>query len=200
MIRTTRAQSAVEYAANYVSSQTLSFTDTVRIAGSWDVATGTLTLTGPASLADYQLALRSVTYQNLSDNPSTAARSISFLITDGGGNGPISSRTIAVTAVNDAPAGTDNTVTTLENAAYAFRAVDFGFSDVADGSANALDAVRIRLFRCWDLDNGVATERRTVENVADIIGGFLFTSVAGANGTGYAALLSRQDDGAPTLA
>ena len=40
--------------------------------------------------------------------------------------------TINVTAVNDAPAGTDNTVTTLEDTAYTFTAADFGFSDPND--------------------------------------------------------------------
>ena len=37
--------------------------------------------------------------------------------------------TINVTAVNDAPAGHDKTVTTLEDTAYTFTAADFGFSD-----------------------------------------------------------------------
>ena len=40
------------------------------ITGSWNAATGTLTLTGSDTLANYQAALRSVTYQNTSENPS----------------------------------------------------------------------------------------------------------------------------------
>ena len=46
--------------------------------------------------------------------------------------------TINVTAVNDAPAGTNNTVTTLEDTAYTFAAADFGFSDPNDSPANTL--------------------------------------------------------------
>ena len=46
--------------------------------------------------------------------------------------------TINVTAVNDAPAGTDKTVTTLEDTAYTFTAADFGFSDPNDSPANTL--------------------------------------------------------------
>ena len=42
---------------------------------------------------------------------------------------------INVTAVNDAPAGTDTTVTTLEDTAHTFSAADFGFSDAVDGDA-----------------------------------------------------------------
>ena len=37
--------------------------------------------------------------------------------------------TVNVTAVNDAPTGANNTVTTLEDTAYTFAAADFGFSD-----------------------------------------------------------------------
>ena len=51
--------------------------------------------------------------------------------------------TINVTSVNDAPAGTDNTVTTNEDTAYTFAAADFGFSDPNDSPANALAAVKI---------------------------------------------------------
>src|SRR6185295_12914173 len=37
--------------------------------------------------------------------------------------------TVNVTAVNDAPAGANNTVTVLEDSAYVFAAADFGFTD-----------------------------------------------------------------------
>jgi hypothetical protein len=93
--------------ANYQSSQdVLAFTNQNGISGSWDAATGTLTLTGQASLADYQAALRSVTYKNTSENPSTAVRTVSFTADDGGAQNHASNsqtRQISVTAVNDAP-------------------------------------------------------------------------------------------------
>ena len=40
--------------------------------------------------------------------------------------------TVNVTSVNDAPAGTNKTITTLEDTAYTFTAADFGFSDPND--------------------------------------------------------------------
>ena len=43
--------------------------------------------------------------------------------------------------VNDAPAGTDKTVTTLEDSATTFTAADFGFTDPDDDPGNALLAV-----------------------------------------------------------
>ena len=47
-----------------------------------------------------------------------------------------------MTAVNDAPAGTNNTVTTLEDTAYTFASADFGFSDPDDDRPTTL-AVKI---------------------------------------------------------
>ena len=61
--------------------------------------------------------------------------------------------TVNVTSVNDAPAGTDNTVTTLEDTQYTFAAADFGFTDPNDSPANALTAVTITTDPgCWQLD------------------------------------------------
>src|SRR5437660_431303 len=48
--------------------------------------------------------------------------------------------TINVTSVNDAPAGTDNTVTTNEDTAHTFTALEFGFSDANDSEAKTLPA------------------------------------------------------------
>ena len=41
--------------------------------------------------------------------------------------------TIDVTSVNDAPAGTDNTVTVDEDGTHVFAAGEFGFSDSDSG-------------------------------------------------------------------
>jgi hypothetical protein len=65
-----------------------------------------LTLTGSSTVANYQTALRSVTYANSSENPSTVTRTISFQVDDGGALNDLSNtatRDITVTAVNDAP-------------------------------------------------------------------------------------------------
>src|SRR5205085_10221299 len=83
-------------------------------------------------------------------NGSTYA-SFTFQVQDNGGtaNGGVdldaSANTVAinVTSVNDAPAGADRTVTTLEDAAYTFSTGDFGFTDPSDTAANALLAVKV---------------------------------------------------------
>jgi hypothetical protein len=51
--------------------------------------------------------------------------------------------TIVVTSVNDAPVGTDNTVTTAEDVAYKFAVADFGFTDPLDNPPNNFDRVKI---------------------------------------------------------
>src|SRR5204862_292429 len=78
-----------------------------------------------------------------------------FQVQDNGGtaNGGVNldatprTMTVDVTSVNDAPVGTNNTVTTLEDTTYTFTAADFGFTDPIDAAntagANALLNVKV---------------------------------------------------------
>ncbi len=54
-------------------------------------------------MANYQAALRSVTYQNTSENPSTLNRTVTITASDGVLVSAPSTRQIAVTSVNDPP-------------------------------------------------------------------------------------------------
>ncbi|MEY2514377.1 MAG: hypothetical protein QOJ89_1735, partial [bacterium] len=74
------------------------------IASSFSAPTGTLTLSGSATVAAYEAALRAVTYQNTSDDPSSSPRTVTFTARDAGGFGTSATRTITVAPVNDAPA------------------------------------------------------------------------------------------------
>ena len=137
----------------------------------------------------------------------TGYASFTFQVQDDGGtaNGGVNldqspnTMTINVTSVNDAPAGTDKTVTTLEDTAYMFTAADFGFSDPNDSPANAWLAVKITTLPGAGTltDNGVAVTAGQFVSVADINAGLLmFTPAANANGTGYASFTFQvQDDG-----
>ena len=64
--------------------------------------------------------------------------------------------TIDVTEVNDPPAGTDRTVTTLEDVPYVLTVADFGFSDPTDTPPDSLLAVDYVA-----ADGGVANQWRT---------------------------------------
>ena len=57
---------------------------------------------GTDSVANYQTALRSVTYENLSDDPQ-ASKTITFIVSDDQFDSNSQSRTINITAENDAP-------------------------------------------------------------------------------------------------
>ena len=94
----------VQITGSYVSGEdVLAFTNQLGITGNWEATTGTLTLGGTASIADYQTALRSVRYQDTSDDPSTATRTVTFAVSDGVTNSSTAQQ-VTVAAVNDAPA------------------------------------------------------------------------------------------------
>ncbi|MFL6292372.1 MAG: Ig-like domain-containing protein, partial [Thermoanaerobaculia bacterium] len=199
----TDLQSAtVKITANYVNGEdVLSFVDTANITAVFAAATGTLTLTGTDTLANWETALRSVLYENTSDSPSTAARTVTWIVNDGVSDStpdPDTS-TINITATNDAPAGTDGSVSTGEDTDYVFAAVDFGFTDPNDTPANALLAVRITTLPALGsltLSGGAVTAGQSIA-VADITGGNLkFTPAANGNGSPYTTFTFQvQDDG-----
>lgn len=77
------------------------------ISTSFNSLTGMLTLSGLASVADYQAILRTVAYQNLSENPDGLARPIGVAVSDGVIDGE-ANLVIELVAVNDAPTITSN--------------------------------------------------------------------------------------------
>ncbi|MCP4269432.1 MAG: hypothetical protein GY777_28325, partial [Candidatus Brocadiaceae bacterium] len=82
----------------------LAFTDGGGITGSYDSGTGVLTLSGTATLAAYEAALESITYENTnSDDPNTGNRTIAWAVFDGNDTSAGVTSTITVAATNDAP-------------------------------------------------------------------------------------------------
>jgi hypothetical protein len=95
----------------HAAGDALDFVNQSGITGSYNGTTGVLTLTGSATPAAYQTALRSVKYISSSEDPSTATRTATFQVTDGPNPSNLSnavSRDITVTAVNDAPVADDD--------------------------------------------------------------------------------------------
>jgi hypothetical protein len=83
----------------------LSFTNNYGIIGNWDANTGTLSLSGTASVSNYEKALSEVTYINISESPNTAVRTITFIVNAIdllGGTSNAALRNITVTQINDA--------------------------------------------------------------------------------------------------
>ena len=108
--------------------------------------------------------------------------------------------TSAVTlGVNAAPTGIAKTVTMLEDVAYTFTTVDFGFSDVKNTPPNSLLAVKMTTLPSTGvlIDNTVAVTAGQQVLAADISAGKLkFTPVPNGNGACIPVIRSGvQDDG-----
>ena len=97
-------------------ADTLSFTNQNGITGSYDASTGVLTLSGNASIADYQAALRSVEFSTSDNSTSPAARTISFQVTDSvGAASNTAQRTIDVSEAAMPPVAVNHTYTAVGN-------------------------------------------------------------------------------------
>src|SRR6266542_4368127 len=70
----------------------------INVVGS---GTHVITLTGAASAADYQTALRQITFNNTDTNPSTETRVIDIVVNDGAGNSNTAQALIQVEVVNN---------------------------------------------------------------------------------------------------
>ena len=86
---TTLASATVAIGAGFVAGDTLNFTNQNGITGSYDAATGVLTLSGTTSVANYQTALASITYSftptngDPSSGGSDPTRTVSWTVNDG---------------------------------------------------------------------------------------------------------------------
>ncbi len=115
--------------------------DALIVAGSLPagiIATGaggaTLTLSGIAPAAAYQLALGQIRYATGSQDPdaggSDPARTIIVTVNDGSADSVPATATVAVTGVNDAPSGGNSTIAAIEDDIVSIHAGDFLFADM----------------------------------------------------------------------
>jgi hypothetical protein len=112
----------------------LAFTAQNGITGSFDAATGVLTLTGSATVASYQVALRSVTYANTNAAPSTATRTLSIVASDGQADSLPAGRDITI-ALASAPTLDQPAPVTVDEDSGAFALTLSGIGAGASGGA-----------------------------------------------------------------
>ena len=95
----------VAISSGFVTSEdVLHFTSQNGITGSFNTTSGVLDLSGTTTIANYQTALRSITYQNTNNsNPSTTNRVLDINITDSKATSLNVQRTIAITAIANTP-------------------------------------------------------------------------------------------------
>ncbi|ROZ61503.1 hypothetical protein, partial [Ramlibacter sp. WS9] len=179
----------VAITSNFAGTQdVLAFTNILGITGNYNSGTGVLTLSGTQTLANYETALESVTYQNTSDDPSSAARTVTWTVTDNGTPAPAASvgatSTVTVAAVNDGPVNTVPTNASLGTAVSNTNFAVTGIS-VADLDANPAN-VQVQVVTT----NGAST--------LTLSGGASVT--AGVNGTGTVTIQGTVADVNATLA
>jgi hypothetical protein len=124
----------------------------------------------------------------LAPNASGTATITLVLVDGGGGTDTSSPQTFTITAnpTSDAPAGADNTVTTLEDTPHTFGAADFGFTDPTDAPADAFAGVVVTTLPASGTlrNNGAAVTAGQFVSAADIAAGNLtFTPALNATAT-----------------
>ena len=171
----------VSITGNFVSAQDLLAFSNVpatmgNVAAIYNTGSGVMTLTSAgatATLAQWQAALRAVTYANSSENPSTLARSVSFQVNDGQVENNLSNivtSTINVTTVNDPP------VITLPAAQNVNEDTTLTFSS---GNSNLISVSDV------DAGSGLVQITLSVTNGTLTLNGTAgLTLVSGGSGTG----------------
>jgi uncharacterized protein YjlB len=173
-------------------------------------ASGTLTLgatvlSGGESISAAELAAGDLIFTPAPSVSGSAYTSFSFQVQDDGGtaNGGVdldptpNTLSIDINPVNDAPSGTDGTITLFEDAAYTFSAADFGFSDPVEGDAlRAIVVSTAPANGILSLGASVLTGGETVTAVELAAGDLVFTPAPQASGGAYASFSFQvQDDG-----
>lgn len=117
------------------TSERLSASTTGNVAVSYDSDSGVLSLSGSDTCANYEQVLRSVEYDNTSQDPDDADRSVRFVVNDSEMNSDAAVSTVHVIPVNDQPVAQDNAYATDEDSILnigASSGVLNGDSDVDD--------------------------------------------------------------------
>ena len=185
----TNLQSAtIQISSGYLSSEDqLLFTSTPAITGTWDSSTGTLTLTGTDTIANYQTAIRSIVYQNDSHDPSPAPRTVTIQVTDAEGLASTSvSRSISVMQTNNPPilAASNSTLTYVEGTGAQPVNPTIAVSDL-DNTTLSKVTVTLSSFDVNADQLNFMADPATMGNItiASNLGGVLTLTSAGASAT-----------------
>jgi VCBS repeat-containing protein len=189
----------------------LGFTTMGSITGSYNATTGVLTLSGTATVAQYQAALRTVTYTNTSETPSTAARTINFVVNDGqalNNLSTVSSKTINVVSIDDAPVNVvPGAQTMAEDATKVFSTGNgnaITVSDVDSGTLTTtvsvtngtLTALAFAGATITNNGSGSVTINGTAAAINGALNGLIYTSTADYHGSPTLTVLT--SDGTST--
>ncbi len=192
---TTLAGAKARISAGFSSTQdTLVFANTPNISGSYSSATGVLTLSGTDTVAAYQAALRSVKYQNSSDNPTTS-RTVAFSASDIHGFGAEAFKSVTITPVNDAPQATNLSAAETYTEDTPLDLTDIVVSDIDNAnttvtltlstpSAGSLNtATSGSVTSTYNSGTGVWSASGAIASVNTLLHNLTFTPAANFNGS-----------------
>ena len=111
------------------------------ISASYNSLTGVLSLAGADTAASYEQVLRTITYNNASQDPNETDRTVEFLVTSGSQSSVVATSIVSVLAVNDAPV--------ITNLSLSANSIDEGdsvtlngtFTDPEDGDTHTVEIV-----------------------------------------------------------
>ncbi|MEM7313471.1 MAG: cadherin-like domain-containing protein, partial [Planctomycetota bacterium] len=103
----------------------------------YDAAIGKLTISGTATVAEYQQFLRALNYENLSSDPDTTQRLINIVASDGTENSLVAQSKIDIVSANQGPTVIDNGGSVNEGD-YATLTVDMIEATDSDDAASEL--------------------------------------------------------------
>jgi hypothetical protein len=172
-------------------------------------------LTGTDTVVNYQTALRSVRYNNTSENPSTALRTVSWTVNDGTVSSNTATSSITVVSVNDAPVNLAPAAQgTAQNTPIVFSAANSNQISVTDPDAGT-NAIQVTLTAAngtitlsgttglsfsFSDGNGTGagdgtadttmTFRGTLTNINTALNGMTFTPTAGFSGAASLTITS----------
>lgn len=95
-----QAGDVLEFLDSFPESISITTDTPVELA---EAGTSTITLTGPATIADFVEALKLITFRNTSETPDTTQRKITIFVNDGEANTPTQTTFVDVVSVPDPP-------------------------------------------------------------------------------------------------
>ncbi|MCM2485194.1 DUF4347 domain-containing protein [Burkholderia glumae] len=170
------ATSATVKIVNFQSGDLLSFTPQNGITSSYNVSTGTLTLTatGTPLLAQWQAALESVTYSSSLTSPNlvTTMRTVSFSFTDGTYSSTAATHSVHIVATDQTPVLTEGgSTSTGYLAGNAATAIDSGLQ-VSDADSPGLASGTVAISSGFGSDDTLAFSNTNSTLYGDITGSY----------------------------
>ena len=185
--------------ASGIPGERLLFANTSKITA--NSPNSVLVLSGTATVAEYQAALRSVRFELTSDNPPAGDRTVYFQVDDGDSTGVSGTQKVTVTPTNDAPTltATAGALDYVENAAAVV--IDPGLT-VLDPDTATLTGASVRIANGVQAGDalGFATQNGIAGSYADGVLTLSGSATTAQYQTALRSVTFRSDNDAPVAA